>query len=365
MKSTKIIRITAFILIVCSVLSFGASATAVGYPCFTDVKKGSWYEMEVYLALENNLMNGVGNDLFKPNGTMTRGMAVTVLYRYAGCPDANKTDKFGDVKRDTYYAYPIGWAEANGIVEGTSDTTFSPNEPVTRQDMACMLYRYMKSQNISLSIYMKENDSNYSGKDFTLDGILEYFKLWVEDFEDVSGYAYEAMAVLRSHSIFIGDKNNCLNPKNNITRAEAATIFNRFAGYSKAATFENYLLYQGYYDADGVSFEYFRSDGNYRRCGVFIELTDDDIDKFNSIISDDNWVDEGLYAAFGAGKYTVTVKDALYAYHFDISGNVGIAYNTYDERLVTMFPKNQQFVNEVVAYFEEIASRDDAAIVLY
>ena len=100
---------------------------------FTDVSASQWYHEAVDYAVVNGLFAGTSDTAFTPNGEMTRGMLVTVLWRMAGKPEAKAAAAFRDVDADQYYAVAVAWAKENGIVAGTSDTTFSPNAKITRE----------------------------------------------------------------------------------------------------------------------------------------------------------------------------------------------------------------------------------------
>ena len=101
-----------------------------------------WYHEYTDFVLENGLMNGMGNGIFQPNGSLTRGMLITTLYRLAGAPAVSGTSAFADVKAGTYYADAVTWGAENGIVKGVTDAHFCPNTPVTREQAATFLYRY-------------------------------------------------------------------------------------------------------------------------------------------------------------------------------------------------------------------------------
>ena len=176
---------------------------------FNDVKADAWYHDAVQWAVDKGLMNGVAEDTFAPNDTATRAMVVTMLWRLAGEPEAGDSD-FDDVSSDAWYAGAIAWAAQSGAVTGMTADTFAPNEPVTRQQLAAILYRYAQAQ----------------GMGFT--GAWA-FPLDYSDAADVSEYAYEPMCWMTTHGVITGMGDGTLAPGDNATRAQIAAMFMRFA----------------------------------------------------------------------------------------------------------------------------------------
>ena len=179
---------------------------------FTDVSASQWYHEAVDYAVVNGLFAGTSDTTFTPNGEMTRGMLVTVLWRMAGKPEAKADASFRDVDADQYYAVAVAWAKENGIVAGTSDTTFSPNAKITREQMASILYRYAK----------------LNGMDVTKTADLASFP----DADRVSAYAGEALAWAVENGLVSGTLRGgkaYLDPTGNATRAQVASILMRYA----------------------------------------------------------------------------------------------------------------------------------------
>ena len=174
---------------------------------FTDVAEKDWFYDGVSFVYENGIMNGLTTTTFGPSAATTRGMVVTMLWRMEDQPQAGSDAGFADVKEGAYYAQAIDWAAENGIVNGTSDTDFAPDQSVTRQQLAAILYRY----------------SQYKGYDVTAQGDLTTFGDW----EQVSDYAVEAMEWAVGASLIQGIDDN-LVPGGSATRAQLATIFSRF-----------------------------------------------------------------------------------------------------------------------------------------
>lgn len=177
---------------------------------FKDVNKDDWYTDAAQWAVDNGLMNGVSEDGFAPNETAIRAMAVTMLWRMAGMPAVTSKTGFTDVNNGAWYADAVAWAVSEGIVKGTSDTEFSPDTSVTREQLAAILYRYAQR----------------AGRGFT--GAWS-FPLSFPDAADVSEYAYEPLCWMTMKGIIIGMDDGALAPKVNVTRAQIATMFMRFA----------------------------------------------------------------------------------------------------------------------------------------
>lgn len=168
-----------------------------------------WAEDDIIKAWKAGLVNGTSDTTFSPNSAVTRGMFVTLLYRLSGSPAVSGDTPFTDVADGKYYADPVLWAYKNSVVNGTSDTTFSPDKLVTRQEMVTMLFRYAKLTGVDVSASAALSD--YS------------------DANEVASWALEAMEWAVAEGIINGYAGE-LNPLNNTKRAEAATILVRFAG---------------------------------------------------------------------------------------------------------------------------------------
>ena len=174
---------------------------------FTDVRRSDWFYEDVAFAYENGLFAGTSDTTFSPNASMTRAMLVTVLYRLEGQPAVNGRSGFSDVQYNGYYEDAVTWAADNGIVNGTSTTTFSPNANVTREQMAAILYRYAQ--------YKKYNTAASSG----LNGFTDH--------ASVSGYAAASLEWAVAEKLVNGSAGK-LMPTGNATRAQVAAILHRF-----------------------------------------------------------------------------------------------------------------------------------------
>lgn len=170
---------------------------------FVDVAPGAWYYDAVKYAVEHGLFYGTSDTTFGPNSTMTRGMLATVLYRMESEPEADASD-FLDVESGQYYSEAVAWAAANGIVAGYGNGNFGPEDALTREQLATILYRYSGSPASS--------------------GALAGFA----DADKASGYALDALRWAVEQGILQGKNGGVLDPIGNVTRAEVAAMLQRF-----------------------------------------------------------------------------------------------------------------------------------------
>lgn len=171
---------------------------------FADVPGSQWYASAVSYVTQKGLFSGVSATEFAPMDSMTRGMLVSVLYRMDGA-DYKGIHPFTDVAAGAWYEKAVGWAYANSVVSGVSATTFAPNTPITREDAAVMLTRYLKNRGISL----EESTASFA------------------DHSAISPYAKGSVAAMQKVGLLSGDENGNFRPKAQITRAEIASIFMR------------------------------------------------------------------------------------------------------------------------------------------
>ena len=177
---------------------------------FTDLSGDAWYSDSVKYIFKNGLMKGVTDTTFAPNENLTRAMLVTVLYRAEGEPATNRSIPFSDIDMGAYYANAVSWAKQNGIVNGVTETEFSPDSDITREQIATIMHRYAKYK----------GDDVESGKNTN---ILSY-----NDSDSISDYAKASLQWATGSGLIKGKTESTLNPLDNATRAEAATIFYRF-----------------------------------------------------------------------------------------------------------------------------------------
>ena len=197
-------------MLLCLVMVFGllpGQAIAVGNLPFNDVKVTSWFYDEVKYVYENGLMTGTSDTTFSPNGTTTRGMVVTILWRLDGEPDSTEM-RFADVAAGRYYTDAVMWASSNNIAGGHGDGNFGPNDPITREQLAVILYRY----------------AHHKGYDVSGEADLSAFT----DRDTTSDYAVNAMAWANDTGLITGVTDTTLAPLGNATRAQVAAILMRF-----------------------------------------------------------------------------------------------------------------------------------------
>ena len=176
---------------------------------FVDLALADWYYEAASFAYWNGLMDGVSSYQFAPDAATTRAMAVTVIYRLAGAPYVSGESGFSDVPGEAWYARAVKWAADKGIVNGRSATSFAPDEAVTREEFAAMLYRYARSCGY------------YTGN--TGSGVQGYL-----DAGKISGYAYDALQWACGRGIVDGVGAGFLSPQGGATRAQLATMIYRF-----------------------------------------------------------------------------------------------------------------------------------------
>ena len=184
---------------------------------FTDVSEKDWFYSNVMFVYENGLMLGTSKTLFSPHGTATRGMMATILWRMEGSPVPKGKNSFTDVEAGKWYADAITWTAENGIFAGYGKDKFGPDDPITREQLAAIFYRY----------------ADYKGYDLTVKGNLDKFK----DADKITDYAKTAMQWAVGSGLVKGKSGNLLDPQGTATRAEIAAMLHRFI--------EKYELVQG------------------------------------------------------------------------------------------------------------------------
>ena len=179
----------------------------VGLP-FADVSGSDWFYNDVRYVYEKGIMDGTGADRFSPNAPLTRAMIVTILYRMAGSPSVSGSSDFTDVAAGKWFAKAVAWAAANGIVNGYGDSLFGPNDPVTREQLAAILYRYAVYGGMT-AVTLEENLGSFA------------------DTAQLSAYAIQAMNWAVGQGLINGSGSN-LVPKAQATRAQVAAIIHRY-----------------------------------------------------------------------------------------------------------------------------------------
>ena len=267
MKTCK--RFGALLLALILALSLSVTAyAAVEDTGFSDVAADAWYADAVTYVRDNGLMSGTSDTTFTPGGTMTRGMLVTTLYRMAGSPSLENEDlgyPFADVPGDAWYADGVYWARLAGVVGGYSEDQFGPDDPVTREQIAAILWRYAGSP------------AAESGTDFADEG-------------SISAYAAQAVDWARTNGIVNGVEGNRFLPQSSATRAQVATILRNYLTMEEAGEPED--------PAGGrVLVAYFSATGNTEAvAGYIAQATGGDLFEItpaDPYTSDDlNWTDE-------------------------------------------------------------------------
>ena len=184
---------------------------------FTDISEKDWFYGDVMFVYENGLMLGTSKTLFSPHGTVMRGMMATILWRMEGSPVPKGKNSFTDVEAGKWYADAITWTAENGIFAGYGKDKFGPDDPITREQLAAIFYRY----------------ADYKGYDLTVKGNLDKFK----DADKITDYAKTAMQWAVGSGLVKGKSGNLLDPQGTATRAEIAAMLHRFI--------EKYKLVQG------------------------------------------------------------------------------------------------------------------------
>ena len=184
---------------------------------FTDISEKDWFYGDVMFVYENGLMLGTSKTLFSPHGTAMRGMMATILWRMEGSPVPKGKNSFTDVEAGKWYADAITWTAENGIFAGYGKDKFCPDDPITREQLAAIFYRY----------------ADYKGYDLTVKGDLDKFK----DADKITDYAKTAMQWAVGSGLVKGKSGNLLDPQGTATRAEIAAMLHRFI--------EKYELVQG------------------------------------------------------------------------------------------------------------------------
>lgn len=207
----KIVKAFSLILLVSLFLGllpcFAQNTTSV----FTDVPENEWFVESVEYVKDKGLMNGITVTTFEPQTSITRGMIVTIIYRIEGSPEVTSELQFSDVTPTYYYCTPIIWAAENGIVNGYSKDTFAPDDEITREQFATILYRYVEKKGIDVSV--SSNGADLSS---------------FEDESKISEYAVKALSWTNEKGLIKGVTESTLEPQGKATRAQAATIFMRF-----------------------------------------------------------------------------------------------------------------------------------------
>lgn len=231
MKRTN--RFLSILLALCLVLGMApcAAFAANGSHPFTDVATNAWYSDAVQYVYEHDMMKGTGSTKFSPDIVATRGMIVTVLYRLEGTPSVSKAH-FADVPAGQWYTDAVNWASTNDIVNGYPNGNFGPNDPITREQLVTILYRYAEHKRYGSKI---------------VDDMAEY-----SDRDAISSYANKAMDWAVAFDIIDGTNQKKLEPAGRATRAQVAVILTRFCKY---CVYRCTVAFDLNYDGAGIDCE--------------------------------------------------------------------------------------------------------------
>ena len=180
---------------------------------FTDVSEKDWFYNDAMFVYKNGLMLGTSKTLFSPHGTVTRGMMATILWRMEGSLAPKGENSFTDVEAGRWYADAITWATENGIFAGYSKDKFGPDDPITREQLTAIFYRY----------------ADYKGYKLTVTGNLDKF----EDADKITDYAKMVMQWAVGNGLIKGKSENLLDPQGTATRAEISAMLHRFIEKAK------------------------------------------------------------------------------------------------------------------------------------
>ncbi len=184
---------------------------------FSDVSNDSWYFSYVGYAVQNGLFLGTSETTFEPSTVMTRSMFVRLFANLEGVDFTEYEDArlpFTDVDMDSWYGTAVAWAYENGVVNGTSETTFNPNDGITREQMCMLIYNYMEYKDITLDVINENVD--------------------IKDADDVAGWAKDAVEMCVETGLMQGPGDGTINPKGTASRAEVATLITNFCNALEA-----------------------------------------------------------------------------------------------------------------------------------
>ena len=263
-------RMGAVLMALALVLSMNLTAfAAVEDTGFSDVAADAWYAGAVEYVRDNGLMSGTSATTFEPDGTMTRAMLATTLYRAAGSPAVSGSDSFTDTADGAWYADAVLWASQQGVISGYGNNLFGTNDPVTREQIATILWRYAGSPSAD------------AGQDFA-------------DESEIASYATAAVDWARANGVVSGVDGNRFLPRNNATRAQVATILRNYLTMSAPVEPEQPEQPS---EESRVLVAYFSATGNTERvANAIAEATSGDLFELTPVepYTDDdlNWTDE-------------------------------------------------------------------------
>lgn len=288
MKKIHVLILSVFVT---AAVFLGAAPAVQAAEGFEDVPDAAWFCREVDYVSEKGFMTGTEEGKFSPRENLSRAMFVTILHRLAGSPEAAQESAFLDVPADSYYKEALDWAFESGIVLGTSETTFSPSRDITRQEIACMIARYVEGIGAELR------------SDF---GAFVSFG----DEASVSAYAKDAVKLMKTAGVLRGNADGNFYPRSNATRAEAAAICMRLA--LKLNMEPDRAVVQAYDEVAG------------RYAGNPVVLSEEDTEALSQLLNNPEWEVTDLYAAY-VPTHTVYLNGA--EYYFEFLDELEISYD--------------------------------------
>ena len=177
---------------------------------FSDLDVVAWYHEHTDYVISHGLMKGIGDNLFAPEATVSRAQMVTVLWNMRGQPVVNFYMTYSDVSEGSWYAEAVRWATSEGIASGYGNGKFGPNDPISREQMAVMIYHY---------------EQKYGDGGFTGDWM---YRLSFTDLDQISDWAFEAVAWCNMHDVISGKPDNLYDPKGPAKRSEVAAILRSY-----------------------------------------------------------------------------------------------------------------------------------------
>ena len=273
-------RYTALILVFSAILSVTVVAFAVSSETgFSDVAADAWYAEAVDYVQDNGLMSGTSATTFSPNGAMTRAMVATTLFGEAGSPAVTGTDTFSDTQDGAWYSDAVLWASQKGIVTGYGNGLFGTNDPVNREQIATILWRYAGSP------------TTEAGEDFA-------------DEASISPYASTAVDWARNNGIINGMDGNRFAPQMNVTRAQVATILRNYRMK------ENSEAQDGPVEERRVLVAYFSRVGNTNFDSGVDAVTSASINLRNgNFVGNNQLVAEAIHEQMGGDLVEITVRE--------------------------------------------------------
>ncbi len=331
MKRKRFTRLIACALLLC--LIPGILAFPVSAKYFEDVYPGmlarEFFDAINYVS-DNNIMNGTEPTRFSPYENVTRGMFVTILYRYSGSTQ-RYSSSFSDVPSSQYYYYAVGWASHHGIVNGTTPTTFEPESPLTREQMTVILYRYAKS---------------YEGRTFNASSFASITTH--PDYSSVSSYAVESIRWAKTyHLIRLTTDTSYINATSNINRAYVALAI---ANYAKNVA--------GFTKNDRFSFTNNDFSSTYRINSTAKNYLFNCIDQYYNIQVTKTQAAQAIINMIIGTKYEGSCQGYSFSLLFDKLGKIDFNKNcgkSADTMNAVSVPKNNSSSIESVINFYQFA----------